>query len=93
MVDWSFELLPEQERTLFCRLGVFAGDWTLEAAEAVGGEDGIEPGTVVDLLGHLVDKSLVVVQAPAPGAGAPGAPGGAGGGPLPAAGDAAPLCA
>jgi predicted ATPase/DNA-binding CsgD family transcriptional regulator len=76
LVDWSYELLPEAERTLFCRLGVFAGDWGLEAAEAVGGGDGIEPGTVVDLLGHLVDKSLVVVQPPAPGAGGAGGTGG-----------------
>jgi predicted ATPase len=64
LVDWSYELLPEQERTLFCRLGVFAGDWSLEAAEAVGGGDGIEPSAVLDLLGHLVDKSLVVAQPP-----------------------------
>ena len=54
---------------MFCRLGVFAGDWTLEAAEAVGGGDGIEPGSVLDLLGHLVDKSLVVAQPPPPGMG------------------------
>jgi predicted ATPase/DNA-binding CsgD family transcriptional regulator len=69
LVDWSFELLPEQERMLFCRLGVFAGDWSLEAAEAVGGGDVVEPGSVVDLLGHLVDKSLVVVVPLAPGTG------------------------
>ena len=64
LVDWSYELLPEQEQTLFCRLGVFSGDWSLEAAEAIGGGDGIEPTTVLDLLGHLVDKSLVVAQPP-----------------------------
>jgi predicted ATPase/DNA-binding CsgD family transcriptional regulator len=66
LVDWSYELLPEPERTLFSRLGVFAGDWSLEAAEAVGGGDGIEPSAVVDLLGNLVDKSLVVAQPTAP---------------------------
>src|SRR6266567_3728375 len=64
LVDWSYELLPEDERTLFCRVGVFAGNWSLEAAEAVGGGDGIKPSTVLDLLGHLVDKSLVVAQLP-----------------------------
>ena len=64
LVDWSYELLPEEERTLFCRVGVFAGDWSLEAAEAVGGWGGIKPGTVLDLLGRLVDKSLVVAQVP-----------------------------
>jgi predicted ATPase/DNA-binding NarL/FixJ family response regulator len=67
LVDWSYELLPEQERTLFSRLGVFAGDWSLEAAEAVGGGDGIEPNAVIDLLGSLVDKSMVVTQTPRPG--------------------------
>jgi non-specific serine/threonine protein kinase len=69
LVDWSYELLPAEERTLFCRLGVFAGDWSLEAAEAVGGGDGIEPGTVLDLLGRLVDKSLVTARPPSSGTG------------------------
>jgi predicted ATPase len=69
LVDWSYELLPEQERTLFSRLGVFAGDWSLEAAEAVVGGDGIEPSAVMDLVGNLVDKSLVVAQPTAPGNG------------------------
>jgi predicted ATPase len=69
LVDWSYDLLPDQERTVFCRLGVFAGDWSLIAAEAVCGGDGIEPSSVLELLGHLVDKSLVTVQPPAPGTG------------------------
>jgi predicted ATPase/DNA-binding CsgD family transcriptional regulator len=64
LVDWSYELLAEAERTLFCRVGVFAGDWSLEAAEAVGGGDDINPTTVLDLLGHLVDKSLVIAESP-----------------------------
>src|SRR6266571_2729462 len=64
LVDWSYELLPEQERKVFSRLGVFAGDWNLAGAEAVCGGDGIEPSTVLDLLGRLVDKSLVVAQLP-----------------------------
>jgi predicted ATPase len=69
LVDWSYELLPELERTLFSRLGVFAGDWSLEAAEAVGGGDDVEPSAVMDLLGNLVDKSLVVAQPRAPDGG------------------------
>ena len=65
---WSHDLLGEPERTLFRRLSVFAGGWTLEAAEAVGKSDGIEEGRVsnplvLDLLGGLVDKSLVVAEA------------------------------
>ena len=59
-LDWSFELLSEPERKLFCRLSVFAGGWTLEAAEAVGAGGGIEEGDVVELFLMLVDKSLVV---------------------------------
>jgi predicted ATPase/DNA-binding SARP family transcriptional activator/DNA-binding CsgD family transcriptional regulator len=62
-LDWSFELLSELERKLFCRLSVFTGGWTLEAAEAVGAGEGIEEGAVVELFLMLVDKSLVVSEA------------------------------
>jgi predicted ATPase/DNA-binding SARP family transcriptional activator len=61
-LDWSYALLGELERRLFGRLSVFAGGWTLEAAEAVGAGD-IQQGDVVDLLSSLVDKSLVVAEA------------------------------
>jgi non-specific serine/threonine protein kinase len=59
-LDWSYELLGEQERKLFGRMAVFAGGWTLEAVEAVGVRDGIERADVLELLSGLVDKSLVV---------------------------------
>lgn len=61
-VDWSYELLSDPERTLFGRLAVFPGGWTLEAAEHVSGGDGVDPNDVLDLLSRLVDKSLVVVD-------------------------------
>ena len=61
-IDWSFELLPEEERTLFRRLAVFAGGFTLEAAEEVCSGGGIEEEEVFDLLSRLVDKSLVVTE-------------------------------
>jgi predicted ATPase/class 3 adenylate cyclase len=61
-IDWSFELLTEPEQALLCRLAVFAGGCTLEAAEKVCGGDGIEPGTVFDLLASLVARSLVVAD-------------------------------
>jgi predicted ATPase/DNA-binding CsgD family transcriptional regulator len=67
-LDWGYELLDEQERKLFGRLSVFAGGWTLEAAEAVGAGDGVEEGEVLDLLSRLVDKSLVVAEAGSQGA-------------------------
>ena len=59
-IDWSYELLSDRERILFRRLTVFAGGWTLEAAENVCVGQGIESSDVLDLLTHLVDKSLVV---------------------------------
>jgi predicted ATPase len=60
VVDWSWDLLPEAERTLLRRVSVFAGGWTLAAAEAVCATG---PDTL-DLLGALVDKSLVVAYQP-----------------------------
>ena len=55
LIDWSYDLLNDQEKTLLCRLSVFAGGWTLEAAEQVGAgesetERGIEDWEVLDLL-------------------------------------------
>ena len=62
-LDWSYGLLSEPERSLFGRLSVFAGGWTLEAAEMVGAGGGIEEGEVLDLLSRLVSKSMVIVEA------------------------------
>jgi predicted ATPase/DNA-binding CsgD family transcriptional regulator len=62
-LDWSYALLSEPERRLFCRLSVFAGGWPLEAAEAVGAEVDTGKGEVLDLLSRLVDKSLVEAEA------------------------------
>jgi predicted ATPase len=61
-LDWSFELLSEEEKELFGRLSVFAGGWTLEAAEAVGVGGDIEEREVLNLLSGLVEKSLVVAR-------------------------------
>ncbi len=61
VVDWSWELLDEQERTVLREVSVFAGGWDLAAAEAVCS------GPAADLIGALVDKSLIVAapsQAP-----------------------------
>jgi predicted ATPase len=62
-IDWSYNLLSQPERALFRRLAVFAGGWTLEAAEAVCAGDGIDPEEILDLLTRLVDKSLVIGEA------------------------------
>jgi predicted ATPase/DNA-binding SARP family transcriptional activator len=56
LIAWSYDLLNEQERSLFQRLSVFAGGWTLEAAEAICDEKDL----CSDILGRLVDQSLVV---------------------------------
>jgi predicted ATPase/class 3 adenylate cyclase len=61
-IDWSYKLLSEEERVLLRRLSVFAGGWTLEAAEQVCGSGGIESEQILDLLLRLVDKSLVVPE-------------------------------
>jgi non-specific serine/threonine protein kinase len=61
-MDWSHELLSEEERALFRRLSVFVGGFSLEAAESVCAGDYLEPDEVLGLLSRLVDKSLVVVR-------------------------------
>jgi non-specific serine/threonine protein kinase len=61
-VDWSYDLLSEEERVLLNRLSVFAGGWTLEAAETVGAEEAAQGAAVLDLLPPLVDKSLVLAE-------------------------------
>lgn len=60
-MDWSFLLLSEKEKKLFRRLAVFVGGWTLEAAEAVCSYDGVDQIEVLDLLAHLINKSLIYV--------------------------------
>ncbi|KUN10588.1 AfsR family transcriptional regulator [Streptomyces yokosukanensis] len=63
VVDWSWDLLDERERTVLREASVFAGGWDLAAAEAVCS------GPAADLIGALVDKSLVVAAPDAPGTG------------------------
>ncbi len=60
-IDWSYQLLDEDEQRLFARLGVFVGGWTLEAAEAVAPWNvaTLEPSNVLDGIAALVDQSLV----------------------------------
>ena len=60
LIDWSYDLLTATEQYLFRRLCVFAGGWTLEAAEKACAGDCVEVSDVLDLLTALVHKSLVV---------------------------------
>lgn len=55
-IDWSYTLLDTTEQVVLQRLSVFAGGWTLSAAEAVCSE------RILDILSHLIDKSLVLKQ-------------------------------
>lgn len=75
LIDWSYNLLSQEERTLLRRLAVFAGSWTLDAAEEVcadpdedveqedlQGNFGLLPEAIMDLLGQLIDKSLIRLE-------------------------------
>jgi predicted ATPase/DNA-binding CsgD family transcriptional regulator len=61
-LDWSFGLLTKAEQAVFRRLAVFAGGWSLEAAETVCADATSSPADVLELLTCLVDKSLVVAN-------------------------------
>jgi predicted ATPase/class 3 adenylate cyclase len=62
LIDWSYDLLSEPERIVLRRLSVFAGGWTLEAAEAVCSGGSVEGWEVLDLLTSLLDKSLLLYE-------------------------------
>jgi predicted ATPase/DNA-binding SARP family transcriptional activator len=61
-LDWSHDLLDEDERMVFRRLAVFSGGFTLTAAEQVTAGSGIHPQRVLELLTRLADKSLLRVD-------------------------------
>lgn len=63
LLDWSHDLLDEPERCVFRRLSVFAGGWTLEGAEAVVAGPELAREDAADVLGRLVEKSLVALDA------------------------------
>ncbi|GMV60551.1 MAG: hypothetical protein AMXMBFR72_36380 [Betaproteobacteria bacterium] len=61
-LEWSHGLLSADEQIVFRRLGVFVGGWTLEAAQQLAADDRIDAWAVLEHLGALVDKSMVVAQ-------------------------------
>jgi predicted ATPase len=62
-LEWSHHLLKDAERTVFRRLGVFAGGFTIKLAQAVASDAQLDEWAVLDHLSALVDKSLVVADA------------------------------
>ena len=62
LIDWSYDLLSPQEQTLFTRVAIFAGGFSLAAATAVCAGEGLDEIEVLDLLSSLTDKSLVVAD-------------------------------
>jgi predicted ATPase len=61
-LQWSHELLEDDERLLLHRLAIFAGGFDLASAEAVCAGDGLEGDAVADILARLVEKSLVIAE-------------------------------
>ncbi len=70
-IDWSYNLLPPLEQTLFCRLSIFVDGWMLEAAEYVCSEedsdkssfgDNIRSEDILNLMEQLINKSLVITE-------------------------------
>ena len=62
LVDWSYELLCADERSMLNALAVFAGGFSLEAAEEVCDADALSEATVLDVVEHLVAKSLLIAE-------------------------------
>jgi predicted ATPase len=62
LIDWSYDLLADNERRLFRKLSIFAGGFTLEAARAVFHDEVIDEIATLDVLSSLVDKSLVQAE-------------------------------
>jgi len=59
MLDWSYNLLSEREKVVLCRLSVFVGDFTLQAARSVASDTKVDEADVIDAVASLVAKSLI----------------------------------
>jgi predicted ATPase/DNA-binding winged helix-turn-helix (wHTH) protein len=62
MLDWSFNLLSDDERRVFCRLSIFIGDFTIKTACAVASEADLDDEVVTDAITSLVGKSLIATK-------------------------------
>src|SRR6202011_4783718 len=61
-IDWSYDLLTDVEQAMLRRVSVFAGGWTLAAAEHVCTGDGIEKSDTIALLTSMADKNLMITE-------------------------------
>jgi hypothetical protein len=66
-VDWSFQLLGDDARTLFAALSVFRGGWTLDEAERIAPAAGLDEAAVAPLMAELVEQSMVRIDLPPEG--------------------------
>ena len=60
LIDWSYDLLSENEKLLLVRLSVFNGNWSLEAAEEICSDGKISDTEILDLMSQLVEKSVII---------------------------------
>ena len=67
LIDWSWNLLDEEEQLLLRRLSVFAGGWNMDAAQVVTGFPPLDEYAVFDLLEQLINKCMVNVEYPSEG--------------------------
>ncbi|MBK6774067.1 MAG: tetratricopeptide repeat protein [Ignavibacteria bacterium] len=60
MIDWSYDLLTENEKNLWSRVSAFTGGWTLEAAEEICSDETISKDVIFDLMNQLTEKSIII---------------------------------
>ena len=62
LIDWSYDLLSPAERSVLCRVSVFAGSFSLAAAEEIAAAEDVGAGEILDIIASLVDKSLLQLE-------------------------------
>jgi predicted ATPase/class 3 adenylate cyclase/Tfp pilus assembly protein PilF len=60
LIDWSYDLLPDEEKTLWKRLSVFSGGFSLEAAEEICSDDDLDKYIILDCVSNLAEKSILI---------------------------------